>query len=202
MSYSCEVSEGNKNTQHIHSVPCPVAGKAGVMDCLSSGNASLTPFSDPFPVWHCVCSPVEGEIVPVCSLLLYGVFFQNITIPFLSSSQVMFQVGWQSTVRSYRQSRKFVSSVQKHVLTVCATSGGIFTPEAILFCSHMTQYSWQVLFARPAKPKHILHKWNQKKKRSYVAIVSRILSREAVWHQSGAIFSRPVQKQKVTLWQL
>lgn len=76
----------------------------------------------------------------------------------------------------YRRSRKFVSSVQKHVLTVCATSGGIFTTKAILFCSHMTQYSWQVLFAHPAKAKHILNKWIEKK-RSCVAIVSRILLR-------------------------
>lgn len=111
-------------------------------------------------------------------------FFLIISIPLHSSSQVMFQVGWQSTARSYRRSRKFVSSVQKHVLTVCATSGGIFTPKAILLCGHMTQYSWQVLFAHHAKAKHILHKRNQGggKKRSYEAIVSGMLSREAIWH--------------------
>lgn len=140
--------------------------------------------ADPFP-WSLSClvlcvQPSWGEIVSVCSLLLRLVF-PNISIPLFSSSQVMFQVGWQSTARSYRRSRKFVSSVQKHVLTVCATSGGIFTPKAILFCSHMTQYSWQILFAHPAKAKHILHKWNQKKRRSFVAIVSRILLREAIW---------------------
>lgn len=38
------VSEGNKNTQHIYSVQCPVTGKAGVMDCLSTGSRLLTPF--------------------------------------------------------------------------------------------------------------------------------------------------------------
>lgn len=40
----------------------------------------------------------------------------------------------------------------------------IFTTEAILFCKSMTQYSWQVLFAHPAKAKHILLKWKHKKK--------------------------------------
>lgn len=122
--------------------------------------------ADPFP-WSLSCLALcvqssGGEIESVCSLLLWHVF-PNISIPLFSSSQVMFQVGWQSAGRSYRQSRKFVFSVQKHVLIVCATSGGLFTPKAILFCSHMTQYSWQVLFAHSATAKHILHKWNKKK---------------------------------------
>lgn len=77
------MSVGNKNTQHIQ----PVAGKAGVMDCLSSGNKLLTPFPDPFPVW-CGLQPSGGEIESVCSLLLRHVF-PNITIPSFSSSQVV-----------------------------------------------------------------------------------------------------------------
>lgn len=122
--------------------------------------------TDPFP-WSLSCLEMcvewsQSEIELVCSVLLYSVFFlthiharthahtQTIFLSFFFSfSQVMFQVGWQSTVRSYKQSRKFVSCVQKHVLTVCATSGGIFTPEAILLCSRMTQLSWQVLFWHP-----------------------------------------------------
>lgn len=150
----------SKNTQHIHSVLCPV--KAGVMDCLSSGNKLLTPSPDPFPVWRCVCS--RGEVESVCPLLLQRVF-PNFSLPLFSFSPVMFQVGWQSTACSYRQSRKFVSAVQKHVLTVCATSGGIFTPKAILFCSHMTQYSWQVLFWHPERAKHFHTNETEKKKK-------------------------------------
>lgn len=161
--HTAVVSEENKNTQQIHSAQCPVIGKVGVMDCLSSGNKLLTLFPWSLSCLALCVQPRWGEIESVCSLLLQRVF-PNISIPLLCCSQVVFQVGWQSAARSYRRSRKFVSSVQKHVLTVCATSGGIFTPKAILFCSHMTQYSWQVLFAHPAKAKHILHKWNQKKK--------------------------------------
>lgn len=145
-------------------------------------------------------------------LCYYGVFSLTSpspsASPFFSLSQVMFQVGWQSTARSHRQSRKFVSSVQKHVLTVCATSGGLFTLKAILFCGHMTQCSWRALFWHPeiAKQfKQMKEKKREKKKRSTSAIVSRMLLREVLApakEQSGAIFSYPGQKQKVTLWQL
>lgn len=84
-------------------------------------------------------------------LCYYRMFFLTSPSPspFFSLSQVMFLVGWQSTARSHWQSRKFVSSVQKHVLTVCATSGGLFTTKAILFCGHMTQCSWRALFWHP-----------------------------------------------------
>lgn len=158
------VSEGNKNTAHSFS---PVSSR---WQSRCYGLSQLwEQVADPFP-WSLSClalcvQPSWGEIESVCSLLLPHVFaVVYISIPLFSSSQVMFQVGWQSTARSYRRARKFVSSVQKHVLTVCATSGGKFTPRAILFCSHITQYSWQVLFAHPAKAKHILRKRNNNKK--------------------------------------
>jgi len=160
--------------------------------------------ADPFPrSLSCLVLCVQlsgGEIKPVCSSLLQHVFL-NISIRSFSPSQAAFQVGWQNTAHSQRLSRKLVSSVQKHVLTVCDTSGGIFTPKAILFSSNMTQYSWQVLFAHPAEAKHILLKWKQK--RSHVRdMLLRAVHLALLKDRSRAIFSHPIQKQKVALWQL
>lgn len=135
------------------------------MDCLSSGNKSLTLFPDPFPVWSGT-QPSRGEIESICFLLLRHVF---LIAAFFSSSHDPGGVTGHSTHRRAVQ-EICVLDPKKHVLTICATSGGIFAPGPILFVSQ-PQYAWQLSFARPANAKHILHKWNQK--RSRVAIVSR-----------------------------
>lgn len=146
-----------------------------------------------------------GELELFHSLLLQHVFL-NISIPpFFSFSQAVFQVGWQSAVHSYRLSRKFVSSVQKHVLTVCATSGGVFTPKAILLLQHDTILLTGSICTTCTSITYFAIKAIEKK-RSFVLIVSKILLRAAYLAQpkdrTGAIFSHPIQKQKVTLWQL
>lgn len=124
----------------------------------------------------------------------------------LSLSQVMFQVGWQSTACRHRQSRKFVSSVQKHVLTVCATSGGLFTQQ-----SHSSQQPHDTIcmtgsVLTPWNSKTVVTNETRKKKRgSTMAIVWRRLLREVlalVKEQSRAIFSFQAKKQKVTSWLL
>lgn len=172
------------STSNQHSVQSTVQQAACVMDCHSSGNKLLTPSPDPFPVWRCVQS--RGEMESVCSMLLRRVFPNPPPPPLpspprcfsFSLSQVMFQVGWQSTACSHRQSRKFVSSIQKHVLTVCTTSGGLFTQQ-----SHS---SWQ-LHDTICMTGSVLTPWNsktvvtnEKRGRSTKAIVCRRLLREVL----------------------
>lgn len=172
------------------------------MDCHSSGNKLLTSSPDPFPVWRCVQS--RSAMQPVCSILLRCVFPNTpppplpsltpslaVSLPF---SQVMFQVGWQSTACSHGPSRKFVSSVQKHVLTVCATSGGLFTQQ-----SHSSRQPHDTIcmtgsVLTPWNSKTVVTNERRKKMGSTIAIVCRRLLRELLAlakEQSRAIFSYP-----------
>lgn len=178
------VSEGNKNTQHIHWVQCPAAGNAGVYRLPRLWEQ----VADPFP-WSLSClalrvQPSGGEMESVCPQLAQHVF-PNVSVP-LFSSPVQSCSRWGdkhgAQPQAVQEIFQYFFQSKKHVLTACATSGGIFILQAILFCGHMTQYSWQVLFAHSAKAKHIFDKWNWKKKRSYLAIVSGILLREGIWH--------------------
>lgn len=114
--------------------------------------------TDPFPwSFSCLATCVEwsrSEIGLVCSVLLHSMFFLTHTHthlpPFLFLLLVKSCSRWGDRAQqAAKQSRKFAFCVQKHVLTVWATSAGIFTLEAILLCYHMTQSSWQVLFWHP-----------------------------------------------------
>lgn len=94
----------------------------------------------------------------------------------------MVQVGWQSAVHSHRLSRKFVSSIQKHVLTVCATSGG-----DIYYWSHSFLQEHDTILltgsiCTPSKSKTYFAQMKAQKKRSYAPIVNKILLRVAHWH--------------------
>lgn len=144
---------------HIASVQRPLSGKADAVVCLSSGNKSLTPFPDPFPVWPYVCSRVEGgrsHFVPY----YYSMFFLIPPFPYFRPVKSCSRWADRAQHTARGGPGNVCPPVQKHVLTVCATSGGIFTPKAILLCTYIG-----TIFARPAKAKHILLKWKQNKKK-------------------------------------
>lgn len=168
------VSYRSKNTQHIHSVLCPV--KAGVMDCLSSGNKLLTPSPDPFPVWRCVCS--RGEIESVCPLLLQGVF-PNAPPPLSLSVQSCSRWGDRA----------------QHAATgspgnLCPPSKNMFWPSVphlegyLLLKPFFSAATWHNTLDRfyfdTLKEQNIFTQMKPKNQRSCVAIVSRILLREVL----------------------
>lgn len=156
MCHIASVSEGARSTEHIHSDQRPVPGKAGVMDCLWERAA------DRFP-WSLSClalsvQPNKGEIESVCSLLPWHVF-PSVSNPLFSSSQVMFQVGWQSAATgspgnlSLLSKNMFWPSVP-HL--ECYLGLKPFFPAALI-----TQCSWQVLFSHPATAKTYFAQTNQ-----------------------------------------
>ena len=133
-------------------------------------------------------------------------FSHNTSLPLFSSCQVMFQVGWQSAAHSQRQSRKCCVPVsKKHVLTVCATSGGIFTPQAILLCTLMHN-TLDSFYLHTLQMQNIFCSNENTRMGSYVSIGSRIRLRvtagPAKKTRAGLSLVVPIQKQKVTLWQL
>lgn len=117
MLFSCSL-KGELRKHSVHPF-CPVSSH---QQSRCYGLSQLwEQVADPLP-WSlsCLVMCVQlSEIDSVCSVLLRKNVFPNISLTLLFSfSQVMFQVGWQSKACSHRRSRKFVSRVQKHVLTV------------------------------------------------------------------------------------
>lgn len=198
------MSVGNKNTQHIHSVQCSVTGKAGVMDCLSSGNKLLTPFPDPFPVWRGV-QLSGGEIESVCSLLLQHVF-PNSAIPPFSCSQVLVPGGVTEHSTQLQAVQEICVLRPKTCFDrLCHIWRDIYSESHSFLQPHDTILLTGSI-CTPCKSKTYFAHGTKKKKRSYVAIVNRILMRETHLavpkDQTRAIFSHPTEKQKVALWQL
>lgn len=199
------VSEGNKNTQHIHWVQCPAAGNAGVYRLPRLWEQ----VADPFP-WSLSClalrvQPSGGEMESVCPQLAQHVF-PNVSVPLFSSPvqscsrwgdkhgaqpqavQEIFQYFVQKTCFDrlchiwrdiYSASHSFLRPHDTILLTgsICA------------LCKSKT-YFWQMKL----KKKEVVFsncEWNTLERGN--------LAQPKV--QIGAIFSRAVQKQK-TLWPL
>lgn len=199
----------NPKPQHVHLVQRPVTATS---TCY--GLSQLwEQVADPFP-WSLSCLALcaeprwDGVSLFYATTVCFSQHPHHHTpslAVFLSLSQVMFQVGWQSTACSHRQSRKFVSSVQKHVLTVCATSGGLFTRQ-----SHSSRQPHDTICMTGS----VLTPWNSKtvvtnetkKKRGQPRQLCAGGSWERCWHRrkSRAELSLVIQakKQKVTTWQL
>lgn len=104
-------------------------------DCQSSGNKLLTSSPDLFPVWCCVQNR-SGFV-----LFYYGVFFltphHQPCSPSLPPSLFLSPLvkscsrwGDRAQHAATGSPGNLCPSVQKHVLTVCATSGGLFTQQS------------------------------------------------------------------------
>lgn len=175
MSQSCVVSEGNK---HIHSVQRPVIGKAGVMDSLTAGNKLLTPSPRSSCLALCVQPRRDRAGVTFC---YYCVFFLITPSPFSLSVKSCSRWGDRA----------------QHAATggpgnLRPPSKNMFWPSVphlggyLLLKPFFSAATWHNTLDRFYL--HTLQKQNifctneTKNKRSYVAIVSRILLREAAWH--------------------
>lgn len=104
------------------------------------------------------CGGDNADLFPATTAACFPLYLQS-----LFQSSCVPGGGDRAQLAATRLSRKPVSCVQKkHVLTACATSGGIFTPGAIHFSSNMTQYAWQDLFTQSAKKRKKRKKWKAK----------------------------------------